>query len=259
MSASDERVIYLDPIDNGIVAKQSRMKFTLTYAGPLQATQQDRDKPSPLAKHKHDIRKEFHQQLKLLWNTNKFLRDHKIQKNIGDLTPAQQQQMVGMWALDPEKYPKVPMVEAIAENYHEYGFRFVPLVRNELSLLCSLDILFLRRDYPGSVISAGDIDNRIKTLIDALRRPRTGNELKYPEPDGSWKTLIPGPDEDPFFCLLEDDKDVTGLTVRTDNLLNLTLASEKITSKEEDQRRVLVVISVEIKPYDITMLNLSFA
>jgi len=59
--------------------------------------------------------------------------------------------------------------------------------------------------------------------------------------------------------LLDDDKQVTGLTVRTDNLLNLDLGNDKIKEPSDDQRRVLVVISVEIKPYDITMLNLSFA
>ncbi len=174
------RFVYLSPIKDDPFSEQPTMLFTLTYAGPLKATQRDptEHQPDRMAKHKHDIRREFHRQLKLLWSTNKFLRDHKIQKNIGDLTPAQQQQMVGMWALDPKKYPKVPMVEAIAENYQKYGFRFVPLVRKELSLLCSLDILFLRRDYPGDgVISAGDLDNRVKTIIDTLRRPRSGNEL----------------------------------------------------------------------------------
>ncbi len=64
------------------------------------------------------------------------------------------------------------MVDVIADQYHEFGYRFVPLVREEISLLCSVGILFLRRDIPGSLLSAGDIDNRIKTVIDTLRRPR---------------------------------------------------------------------------------------
>ena len=67
----------------------------------------------------------------------------------------------------------------------------------KISLLCSLNILFLRRDIPGSALSAGDIDNRIKTVIDALRRPRHANELAY--------HATPAADEDPFFRLLEDD------------------------------------------------------
>jgi hypothetical protein len=43
--------------------------------------------------------------------------------------------------------------------------------------MCSLQILFLRHDPPGSVIHAGDLDNRVKTLIDALRMPNDAMEL----------------------------------------------------------------------------------
>ena len=44
------------------------MKFRLTYAGELRATQRDPvgDQPNPLAAHKHEIRREFHRQLKQL-------------------------------------------------------------------------------------------------------------------------------------------------------------------------------------------------
>ncbi len=93
------------------------------------------------------------------------------------------------------------MVEDIASQYQESGFRFVPLVRESLSLLCSLDVLFLRRDFPGSVISAGDIDNRIKTLIDALRRPRSGNELQIKQPSGNNAKILPLAEEKPIFLL----------------------------------------------------------
>jgi len=74
-----------------------------------------------------------------------------------------------------------------------------------------LEILFLRRDNPGYLIaSGGDIDNRIKVLFDGLRMPNTVAELGG----------IPlEPDEDPFFCLLEDDNLITSVSVTTDRLL----------------------------------------
>jgi hypothetical protein len=97
-----------------------------------------------------------------------------------------------------EVYEKVPLWEAVASKYTDHGYRFVPLVTPEWSLLCSLRILFLRRDIPGSVVSAGDLDNRIKTLIDGLRRPLGKNELRGNE--------APAEGEDPFYCLLADDK-----------------------------------------------------
>jgi hypothetical protein len=95
------------------------------------------------------------------------------------------------------------------------------------------------------VVSAGDLDNRIKTLIDALRKPHSANELRGNE--------IPAPGEDPFFCLLEDDDLVTALSVETDMLLDPPVADDAA------QRQVKLIISVELKPSHITMFNLSFA
>lgn len=48
----------------------------------------------------------------------------------------------------------------------------------------------------------GDLDNQLKTLLDALRQPHATREL--PTPDET-----PDEGEDPFFCLLEDDQLVT--------------------------------------------------
>ena len=137
------------------------------------------------------------------------------------------------------------MVEAVALNYQQFGYRFVPLVREDISLLCSLNILFLRRDIPGSVINVGDLDNRIKTLVDTLRRPMSIQELRGNEqPDAA---------EDPFFCLLEDDKLVTHLAIEADTLLDSPIGTA------EDGREVKLVITVELKPNHVTMFNLGFA
>jgi len=89
----------------------------------------------------------------------------------------------------------------------------LPLINSYLKLVASLDILMLRREEPGSLIlQGGDIDNRIKTLLDSLRVPKGINEI----PNGD----SPLDGEKPFFyCLLEDDALVTDLTIRTDRLL----------------------------------------
>lgn len=206
------------------------MRFRLTYEGPLRATQGEprngQVEPRRRAAHKHAIRKHFHKQLKELWNTDKFLKETTLPSEPG--TPS--------WA------DQAPMFEVVANMYCENGYRFVPLVREGLHLLCAIDVLFLRRDIPGSVIEAGDVDNRLKTLIDALRKPRIASELVENE--------IPASDEDPFYCLLEDDKYVTKLSVETDTLLD---------PPNDDGSHVRLVITVDIRPYYITMLNLSFA
>src|ERR1051326_1765795 len=150
------------------------MRFRLYYEGILRPTGRDPIgfQSDPLAAHKQEIRKCFHIQLQQLWRTNRFLREHKVDAKVWTTRP------VG----DEKSYwgggeTRVPMVDVIATRYREFGYRFVPLVIESYSLLCSLNILFLRRDAPGSVLTAGDIDNRLKTLIDALRRPRNASEL----------------------------------------------------------------------------------
>ena len=102
------------------------------------------------------------------------------------------------------------------ERYESHGFRWLPLVTEAWGLACSLDILFLRRDNPGNLIErGGDIDNRIKVLLDAWRRPRDANEVRGQQPAEG---------ESPFFCLLEDDRLINEVKVNTDRLLLPALA-----------------------------------
>jgi hypothetical protein len=109
----------------------------------------------------------------------------------------------------------------LADNYAKCGYRFLPLVGSEAGdEACALDILFLRRDHPGDLVKhGGDIDNRMKVLLDALRMPDECSEVAG-EP--------PGPDEDPFFCLLKDDKLITELRITTDRLLTPVEVDERI-------------------------------
>ena len=98
-----------------------------------------------------------------------------------------------------------------ADQYHRDGFRFIPLVSARQARFCTLDILFLRRDMPGNLIAnGGDIDNRIKVLFDGLRITRNREELGG---------ATPQVDEDPFFCLLEDDSLITEVKITTDRIL----------------------------------------
>jgi hypothetical protein len=58
--------------------------------------------------------------------------------------------------------------------------------------------------------NGGDIDNRVKVL----KVPRECNEI--PKEQG------PEKDEEPFFCLLEDDSLITKVAITTDRLLTPT-------------------------------------
>src|SRR5687768_1668625 len=148
------------------------VRFRLTYRGPLFTTQGEprngQKAPPRLASHKHDMRKQFHKQLKVLWQYNRFLSN--MRKVAPPDHPKHSKTMAG-------PLYDIPLLEWLAHEHRSHGFRFVPMVYESAFLLCSLDVLFLRRDPPGSVISAGDIDNRLKTLIDALRIPLSLSEL----------------------------------------------------------------------------------
>jgi hypothetical protein len=95
---------------------------------------------------------------------------------------------------------------------HRGQFICFALVREKLNLVCDLDILFLRRENPGHLISGGgDIDNRIKVLFDALCLPQDDNEVRGMTPDPDDTSVL--------VCLTEDDRLITGFRITTDRLL----------------------------------------
>jgi hypothetical protein len=85
---------------------------------------------------------------------------------------------------------------------------YIPLVRRSLDLVCHLDILFLRQEDPGAlVLQGGDLDNRIKTLFDALRIPEAEIERRYPQAQKL------------TYCLLENDTLISGFDISSGRLL----------------------------------------
>ena len=118
----------------------------------------------------------------------------------------------------------------------------MPLITEELELLRGLDIPFLRSGRPGSVVWPGDIDNRLKTLLDAMRIPEAGE---------SYTELSPAPDEGPFFCLLEDDKLITKVSADTDDILDPLPGKTAI-----EQADVRPVITVSVRPYELIPHNM---
>ncbi len=126
------------------------MRFRLTYEGELRATQGEprNGQRVPLAKHKQGIRKVFHGQLKRLWETSKFLKEGTVTKNELHIRPAQITGALGVGYVGVMPRQGIPLIEYQASNFTRNGYRFVPLVTEDFSLFCNLDILFLRRDHP---------------------------------------------------------------------------------------------------------------
>jgi hypothetical protein len=181
------------------------VEFRLIYKGPLPAERLDGAGDSKKAEEKQIIRKCFHKQLRELWKQHPDLdRIAKATLSVREGGLARELRVIS---------PDVkPYLEQIADCHKACaGNRFVPLVTEESGFTCSLDILFLRRDDPrGFVVHGGDIDNRLKVLFDALRMPKEVKELGGLSIDA---------DEDPFFCVLQDDKYITNISVTTDRLI----------------------------------------
>ncbi len=111
---------------------------------------------------------------------------------------------------------------------------FYPAICKGL-LACNLTIRIERKERPGSLFEHdGDLDNRLKTLFDALKVPRNEGEVTDPPVSADGRIITDCP------CLLEDDSMVTGLSVAI------------IPSLESlPKGHVRITIDVEIKPHDL--------
>ena len=138
-----------------------------------------------------------------------------------------------------------PSFRQTFKRYKRGAFPCFPLVRADLHLVCDLDILFLRRENPGSLIGAGgDLDNRIKVLFDALRVPADDNEVRDLKPD-------PGKELEYLVCLTEDDQLITGFRCTTDRLL-------EPANSEVEKNNVRLIINVEVKATKLTTENMGY-
>jgi hypothetical protein len=164
------------------------MKFTLVYEGELRAD----DRPP----RKWEIRKYIHPQLKELWITNPTLiqvqRNRLIPKG-GDWMVEGHHSLDNHTALPTHARPGGPSDNIdLCEPITIGGRQFWPLVRDSFALTCALRILFLRKEEPGRVYQAGDLDNRLKTLFDSLSAPNADQIVA--------DATIAGP----IYCLLEN-------------------------------------------------------
>ncbi len=125
------------------------VNFRLTYDGPLKAASQSDTRRTD----KHLIRCVFHNQLMELFKHRHDVLEEELGTGGGPIK-------------------RDPLIQ-------RGNFSCLAVVREYLNLVCDLDILFLRRENPGHLVSGGgDIDNRIKVLFDALRVPQDDNEVR---------------------------------------------------------------------------------
>lgn len=198
------------------------MDFVLRYRGPLSA--------NGSIKEKHQIRRAIHVQLQELCNQEPLLQQAR-----SDTLPE------GILRGREVEVPRPLKVMYFVVRLG--GFQFLPIIHRPHELACSLDILFLRRERPGAIIRhGGDLDNRLKTLFDALRMPHDSSELTGIAPDVSDQRL---------YCLLEDDALITRVSVATQQLLEPPAAGEHASTVE-------LLIHVTVQSTYPMLANLSF-
>ena len=199
------------------------MEFTLCHRGPLKATTTSKRR----VREKHDLRRTFHEQLKTLWN-QKPLSDHPefLEHNKETATHT-----------GVDEGGEFMNFEDITLLRETGGIEFVPTVSADLDMVADLTITLLHPEPLGKIVTeGGDIDNRLKTLLDSLKVP-TAEELP--------SSITPSNEPTPFFCLLEDDNLITKLDIQTDRLLDSADSSE-----------VLLLIHVRTRVLQGTFANL---
>lgn len=200
------------------------MEFRLTYEGVLKAHRDDRRLPERTL-HVHEIRQKFHSQLKKLWSCHPALVNNTSQGLL-------------LWGGLPSP--------SMRETFKHDGFDWLPIVTNSNGLVCKLEILMLRAGAPGEVLY--DVDNRLKTLFDALRKAKGPQELGAGTSSGQ---VTPQPDEVPFYVLLEDDRLITHLSVTTDMLL------DPVKDCPLDEA-VRLVVDVTVRPYQVYLDSMGY-
>ena len=112
--------------------------------------------------------------------------------------------------------------------------------------MCHLEILFLRREETEALITkpkdeyGGDLDNRLKIFLDALRVPLEEKEIPKNVTYDPWEP-------NPTICLLEDDSLITKLTIESDVLPGLY--------RPEKQKDVLIVMTAGLLPENSAKLR----
>jgi hypothetical protein len=152
------------------------MEFCLHYDGKL--------KSNDNAAGKHRIRTELHKQIKAICTDTKFSLVFT-----GDINGTRKEREKPLYIEHSEK-------------------RFWFLISEHLSTVVDLDICLLLPHNVGSIVkNGGDIDNRIKTLFDALRVPSVTSEI--PSSD-SFDYATGG-----MYCLLQDDKLINKVSIQS--------------------------------------------
>ena len=208
--------------------EENGMLFRLMYQGELKSASGNNR-----AKDKWAIRHALSPQLQELWQVHHALSGYVGVAEDDDYTP---DGYLKKSTKEQDQASTARRAAALRVPTQVGAMKFLPLVKKSLDLVCSLDILFLRKDPGSSVVSnGGDLDNRLKVLFDGLRMP-TLDEVGTQADDGKV-----------IYCLTEDDALISDFSVKTDRLL---------TKPDAAPSEVILVMEVNIRTVRMNNNNL---
>jgi hypothetical protein len=222
------------------------VKFTLTYEGPLPSSGNKAKNQE-----KWQIRKVLHPQFIDLWKSHPALIEIENNRHfpiVGGATLTQVHHLHPGPVHPPVQAPMIGNYQVLdlgtasvagrnprdfldlCGSIEKHGAWFRPLVRETFALHCGLKILFLRREPPGKIYQGGDLDGRMKTLLDALTMPQHAEQILERH---TTECL-------PLHCLLEDDSMISGLEIESERLLG-------DNQKTADFVKLTIEVDVRIK------------
>ena len=193
------------------------MKFKMLYFGELRVN------PKKRSQHISEIRMQFHPQLKKLV-------EHTPWNNL-------------------TKYMMPGATKSPIATRHVGGIDFNPIITPNLKLLAELEIQLLHPEIVG--VARSDIDNRMKTLLDALRCPQNDHEVGENTPR----------DQGPIYTLLDDDHLVTRLSVNTSHLLSNHMFNPHHKGHRpdvSDEEKIFLMIDINVRVEEGNLENLPF-
>ncbi|MBL0717645.1 MAG: hypothetical protein JJV93_00040 [Alphaproteobacteria bacterium] len=194
------------------------MKFKLLFYGDLKTNPKHRNI------YIHSLRTFIHYQLVELMKQSPWSR------------------LVDHQGANPKKSP------SISKTVH--GIEFHSLITKGMKFLAELDINLLHPSIAGT--KHADLDNRLKSLLDALKAPTLDNEV----PADAFK------DKNKMYTLLEDDSLVSRININTSHLLTHDIFDQNpavvFGHDNNINNNIFMIIDVKLRIREGTVENLPF-
>ncbi len=150
------------------------MEFRLLYSGELFASSRNDTR----AQHKHGLRRQFHPQLRRLWDVNKNLRQLAIHAGLRVAGLSTDSLLPKIRNGEAEPSWVNAGITALGNIWSRAGYQFIPLITPHVAVRCSLDVLLLRPEEDRFIFERGDIDGQHHRRHRTSILPRNRGRLK---------------------------------------------------------------------------------